>query len=531
MNRRILGLCGAAAFTVAVAMPGQTAQSAQPGEASLVDDLVIANRVLASDELDVLDVYGHASTRSRRNPERFYIARNVPPAFVTARDVIENDLNGDAVPVRRLDQYEERFIDTAIYRARPDVTAIVHSHAPELIAFSISSVALPAAGGRTPVYDVRKFNNGRLSEITTPELGRSLAEALGRGNAVLLLGHGAVVVGTSVRGAVSAANGLVRGARLQMQMMAMRGTIVPNPRGIAPNANQGAAPPPAPSKDEDVLDTVNNGVDRAWDHWRRLGARLLRENTIETVRRSSDALEALKRDLVIASRILSGPEVGILDTAGHVTVRHPGNPNRFFITRAMAPGSATVESLIENDLDSQAVTGPRSDQFLEVHIHGQIYKARPDVMAVIHSHTPELVAFGQTSVRLRPVSIGGAFIGDGLPLWVVGKYDPMQSLVATPALGRSLAEVMGRKPGALLTGHGIAFTDSSLYGLVKRVYDLRLNAIIQQQAIMLGGDITYLEGQDGQAGADGRVQPDGSGGGAGVARFWEYWSRQVSLER
>jgi hypothetical protein len=152
-------------------------------------------------------------------------------------------------------------------------------------------------------------------------------------------------------------------------------------------------------------------------------------------------------------------------------------------------------------------------------------------MAVIHSHTPELVAFGQTSVRLRPVSIGGAFIGDGLPLWVVGKYDPMQSLVATPALGRSLAEVMGGKPGALLTGHGIAFTDSSLYGLVKRVHDLRLNAIVQQQAIMLGGDITYLEGQDGQGRAEGPVLPDGSGGGTSVARFWEYWSRQVALER
>lgn len=527
MNRPIFGFCGAGVLAAVTLF----AQTAQQGEANLVDDVVIANRVLASDELDVLHVYGHVSARSRRNTERFYIARNVPPEFVTARDVIENDLNGDAVPAGRSDQYEERFIDTAIYRARPDVMAIVHTHAPELIAFSVSSVALPAAGGRTPVYDVRKFNNGRLSQITTPELGRSLAEALGRGNAILLLGHGAVVVGTSVRGAVSAANGLVRGARLQTQMIAMRGTITVNPRGIAPNANQGAAPPPAPAKDEDVLDTVNSGVDRAWDHWRKLGARLLQEKAVATAGRPSDPLEALKRDLVMASRILSSPEVGILDTAGHVTVRHPTNPNRFFITRAMAPGSARIDSLIENDLDSRAVTGSRSDQFLEVHIHGQIYKARPDVMAVIHSHTPELVAFGQTSVRLRPVSIGGAFIGDGLPLWVVGKYDPMQSLVATPALGRSLAEVMGGKPGALLTGHGIAFTDTSLYGLVKRVYDLRLNAIIQQQAIMLGGDITYLEGQDGQDGRAGPVLPDGSGGGAGGARFWEYWSRQVSLDR
>jgi HCOMODA/2-hydroxy-3-carboxy-muconic semialdehyde decarboxylase len=280
-----------------------------------------------------------------------------------------------------------------------------------------------------------------------------------------------------------------------------------------------------------VLDTVNNGVDRAWDHWRRIGARALQATpAVEPVRRPADPIEALKQDLVIASRILSGPEIGILDTAGHVTVRHPKDPNRYFILRAIAPGSATVDSLIENDLDSHAVAGPRNDQYLEVHIHGQNYKARPDVMAVIHSHTPELVAFGQTSVRLRPVSIGGAFIGDGLPLWIVGKYDPTQSLVATPALGRWLAEVLGRKPGALLTGHGIAFTDSSLYGLVKRVYDLRLNAIVQQQAILLGGDITYLEGQDDSAPPP-PVRPDGSGGGPGAARFWEYWSRQVTLDR
>jgi HCOMODA/2-hydroxy-3-carboxy-muconic semialdehyde decarboxylase len=529
MNRRILVICSAIALAAGITMFGQAQQSA---EGPLINDLVAANRILSSDGLDVLDIFGHVSARSRRNADRFYMARNVPPAFVTTRDIVETNLDGAAVAGARSDQYEERFIDAAIYRARPDVMAIVHTHAPELIAFSISSTPLPGGGGRTPVFDVRASNNGRLSEITTPELGRALAEALGRGNAILLVGHGAVVVSNTVRGAVSAANGLTRGAKLQMQMIAMRGTITPNPRGVAQKAGAAAAPPPAPPRggDEDVLDTVNNGVDRAWDHWRRVGTRMAETSVAEPERRPADSLEALKRDLVIASRILSGPEVGILDTAGHVTVRHPTNPNRYFITRAIAPGSATVDALIENDLDSQAVAGPRKDQYLEVHIHGQIYRARPDVMAVIHSHTPELVAFGQTSVRLRPVTIGGAFIGDGLPLWVVGKYDPTQTLVATPALGRSLAEVMGRKPGALLTGHGIAFTDSSLYGLVQRVYDLRLNAIIQQQAISLGGDITYLEGQDDNTPRP-PVVPNGSGGGPGAARFWEYWSRQVSLDK
>ena len=529
MKRPVIVIAGVCLMAVA-ALVGQTIP--QP-EAALVNDLVIANRVLASEYMNVLDAYGHVSARSRRNAERFYIARDVPPAFVLGADVIENDLDGRPAGGARSDQYEERFIDAAIYRARPDVMAIVHTHAPGLIAYSVSSVALPAGGGRVPVFDVRKFNNGGLAEITTPPLARALADALGRGNAIVLLGHGAVVVGNSVRAAVGAANGLVRGAELQAQMIAMGGTITPNPRGIAqPPAQAAPAAPPArapQAEGEDVLDTVNSGVDRAWDHWRRVGARLVATGVPRAAARPADPLEALKRDLAIASRILSGPEIGILDTAGHVTVRHPNNPNRYFITRAMAPGSATPDALIENDLDSRAVGAPRNDEFLEVHIHGQIYKARPDVMAVIHAHTPELVAFGQTSVRLRPVSIGGAFIGSGLPLWVVGKYDPTQSLVATPALGEALARELGRKQAALLTGHGIAFTDSSLYGLVKRVYDFRMNAIIQQQAILLGGDITYLDGQDRDT-LPPPVVPTGTGGGQGAARFWEYWSRRISLE-
>jgi HCOMODA/2-hydroxy-3-carboxy-muconic semialdehyde decarboxylase len=172
------------------------------------------------------------------------------------------------------------------------------------------------------------------------------------------------------------------------------------------------------------------------------------------------------------------------------------------------------------------VEGPRKDEFLEIHIHGNIYKAHPDVMAVIHAHTPELVAFGQTSVKLRPVSLEAAFIDEGLPLWVVGKYDPTQSLVATPALGRSLAALMGPKPAVLLAGHGLALGDSSLYGLVRRVYDLRTNAIIQRQAVLLGGDVTYLDGQGDAA----PWAPNGVGEAAASMRFWDYWRRQVSIQ-
>jgi ribulose-5-phosphate 4-epimerase/fuculose-1-phosphate aldolase len=238
------------------------------------------------------------------------------------RDIIENDLDGRAISGNRPDQYEERFIDAAIYKARPDVMTIVHTHSPELISFSVSSTPLPSGGGAVPVFDVRTFNNGRIAEITTPELGRSLAEALGRGNAILLLGHGAVTGSTAVPAAISGANSLRRGALLQMQMVAMGGKINPNPRefpeGRVRAPAPAATPAPAPSQASGALDTRNNAGDPAWDHWRRAGARLVQSTSITNTPAIPDRVQAIKRDLAIASRILSIPQLGIMDT-GRVT--------------------------------------------------------------------------------------------------------------------------------------------------------------------------------------------------------------------
>ena len=138
-----------------------------------------------------------------------------------------------------------------------------------------------------------------------------------------------------------------------------------------------------------------------------------------------------------------------------------------------------------------AATGPTITQ--ERFIHGEIYKARPDVMAVVHSHTPELVAFGASTVPLRPIMNGATFIGDGLPLFDIRKFGTnRETLISTPALGKSLAQVLGNKSAVLLLGHGAVTVDSSLYGLVTRSVALRENARIEQQAISLGGEVTYL---------------------------------------
>jgi HCOMODA/2-hydroxy-3-carboxy-muconic semialdehyde decarboxylase len=128
------------------------------------------------------------------------------------------------------------------------------------------------------------------------------------------------------------------------------------------------------------------------------------------------------------------------------------------------------------------------------------------------------VTFTQSSVKLRPLVNGGTFIGDGLPMFDIRKFDPRETIIRTPALGRSLAQSLGSKPAVLLTGHGIALTDTSLNGLVSRAYNLRLNAKIQHQAIALGGRIAYLE--EPQTAPAQPATP-------GFDRAWEYWKRII----
>ena len=255
--------------TIAVAITATTAQT-PPAERALIDDLVLANRVLASAEIGVLDGFGHVSVRSLTNPNRFYISRYVSPGIVTAADIIQNDLDSKPVAGERNDQYQERFLHGEIYKARPDVMAVVHSHTPELVAFGVSSVRLKSGDDQVPVYDIRRFNNGRSGILDTPALAKSMTETLGKSDAVLLLGHGVVIVGTSAFDVVSNTNGLRTSARLQQQLISMGGTWDSNPRRGAANAPPAAAAPSPPV----VPGGTGGGAggDRAWEYWKWLFA-------------------------------------------------------------------------------------------------------------------------------------------------------------------------------------------------------------------------------------------------------------------
>lgn len=505
-------------------------------EQALIEGLVLTSRMLTRPEVGVMGAQGHVSVRSQTNPNHYYIPRYVSAGLVGTSDIIENDLDSTPVNGPRSDEFEEIYIHGEIYKARPDVQAVVHAHPPESIAFSVSSVPLMDGDSAVPVWDIRPVNNGQAGIVNTPELGRSLAQALGSHESILLLGHGMVVTSRTLSGIISGANGLVGTAQRQQMLISMGGKADLNPRRVDAPRDQAPTPQPAP-----VVPVANElspggpgGGQRGWDLLKRL---VLRENggqvpttTPPGPAKPATPEAAIRQDLAFASRMLASQELGILDFAGHISVRSPSNPNRYLISRWSAPADATPEGIIENDLDSVAVGGARKDEYREAYMHGEIYKARPDVMAVVHAHTPEVVAFTQSSVALKPVSNGGRFIGSGLPIFDIRQFHPRANIIDSPELGKSLAGVLGNSPGALLKGHGFTLTDSSVYGLVSRAYNLRMNAIIQQQAIKLGGRITYLDGQASTTPPQ-PVVPTGNGGGKGADRSWEYWLRALPLDQ
>jgi HCOMODA/2-hydroxy-3-carboxy-muconic semialdehyde decarboxylase len=200
-------------------------------------------------------------------------------------------------------------------------------------------------------------------------------------------------------------------------------------------------------------------------------------------------------DLVAAYRILA--EHGVIDAYGHVSMRLPRNPDRYYLARSLAPERVQVDDLMEYDLDSNALDARGRESVVERFIHGEIYKSRPDVMAVVHNHSPSVVPFSVTGVPMRALFHMAAFVGDGLPNFEIRDVQKgTDLLVRTPPLGRALAQTLGAKPAALMRGHGSVVVGESLPSAVGRSVYLELSARMQMQALALagpGGRITYLD--------------------------------------
>ena len=224
----------------------------------------------------------------------------------------------------------------------------------------------------------------------------------------------------------------------------------------------------------------------------------------------------LLEDLVAANRILA--DQGIVDGYGHVSVRSDRNPNRYFISRSLAPELVAAEDLMEHDLDSAAIDARGRNSYQERFIHGEIYKARPDVMAVVHMHAPAVIQFGASSVAIRPMFHMSAFIGEGVPIFDIRDAAGITDmLVSNATLGGALARTLASHPAALMRGHGAVVVGPSLPIAVGRAIYLKTNAEMQAQAIALGGTVKYLDPEEARKAGT----PDG------YQRAWTLWRRKA----
>ena len=227
----------------------------------------------------------------------------------------------------------------------------------------------------------------------------------------------------------------------------------------------------------------------------------------------SPVVAAVVDDLVAANRILAAQ--GILPGYGHVSVRHPEDPSRYLISRSLAPELVTAGDIVELDLDSVAVSLSAPRLYLERFIHGEIYKMRPDINAVVHNHTPTVISFGIGSTPLRPVFHQAAFFLHGIPVWDYRDFGTADgTLVDTPARGAGLAKALEDRPAVLMRNHGVAVVGSTLMMVVGRSITLEMNAEIQSQALARGDQIVYLE-------------QDEESPGSAFDRSWDLWLRQL----
>lgn len=228
---------------------------------------------------------------------------------------------------------------------------------------------------------------------------------------------------------------------------------------------------------------------------------------------------SLVDDLVAANHILV--HEGVLDAFGHVSVRHDQSPGTFLLARNMAPGQVRAEDILQFALDGTPLDAGDRRVYLERFIHGSIYRARPDVMAVVHSHSPSVVPFSVSrTTRLRPVCHMSGFLGAGAPNFEIRDVagDATDLLVSEDGLGRALAHSLGSSNFVLMRGHGSTTTASSLKLVVYRAVYAEVNARLQLQALQLGEPeyLTAAEAAAAVANVEGQVD-----------RPWALWKERA----
>lgn len=228
----------------------------------------------------------------------------------------------------------------------------------------------------------------------------------------------------------------------------------------------------------------------------------------------------LLADLVLANKILYGLKA--VDAFGHISVRHPNDPDHYLMSRHLPPGMVTAKDIVLFDMDSTPLTHSDKPQYSERFIHSEIYKLRPDVMSVVHCHAYSLIPFGAAKgARLRPMFHMCGFLGCGVPIFEIRKTGGnTDMLIRTAELGKALAETLGDKNVVLMRGHGATMIGDSIPEVVFRAVYSMENASIQMQAHMLGdgGEVEFLNEEE----------SDKSSRGRNVPRSWSLWKHEFS---
>ncbi len=230
----------------------------------------------------------------------------------------------------------------------------------------------------------------------------------------------------------------------------------------------------------------------------------------------SSKLEEAREQVARANRMIANE--GVLDAFGHVTMRHPADPGRYLMSYSRAPELIQAEDVLEFTIDSELVTSTDLRPYSERVIHGEIYKARPDVMAVCHHHDASILPFCISGMELKPVYHLGATMGEQVPFWDSrDEFGDTTLIVGKPEEGASLARALGPNWTVLMRRHGATVAGRSLQELAFRTIYTARNAAMQIQAHSLG-HVSPLNAAETRLAGDFNLQP------GPVARAWEYWS-------
>jgi ribulose-5-phosphate 4-epimerase/fuculose-1-phosphate aldolase len=242
---------------------------------------------------------------------------------------------------------------------------------------------------------------------------------------------------------------------------------------------------------------------------------------------------AVLEDLAAASRILV--DQGVFDAAGHVSMRHPGSPDRFLMSRSLAPALVTADDIMEFSLECEPLDSLRSlgasrsispaacdrKPFIERYLHGGIYKQRADVMAIAHGHSAAVIPFGLVATPMRATYHNAAFLAAGVPVFDIREqFGATDIVISSAEKGAALAAALGDKAVLLLRAHGFVAVAPTLQSAVFRAIFTEVSARVQLQAAALGGPIAALDEEEGRK-ADAINL-------ATVGRSWELWKSRVT---